>query len=60
MSDAFIRSPEAVLLLKAYQDAWPQPAAALDCAEVKIAKAAMEAAAKVERRIVVKSVVPVR
>ena len=59
MALGFIRSPEAVFDERAYQDAWPHPGAALACAVPSSAKAAM-ATASVERRIVVKSVVPVR
>jgi hypothetical protein len=55
-----MRSPEAVLDPRAYQEACPHPGPAFACEEAKRAIAAKEAAANVERRIVVKSVVPVR
>ena len=50
-----MRSPDAVLELSAYQDACPQPGAALACAEPSSAKALTAAAAKIERRIVFKT-----
>ncbi|MGK6316050.1 hypothetical protein [Neorhizobium sp. DT-125] len=45
--------------VRAYQDAWPHPGAALACAEPRSAKLAAAAAAQIERRIFFKVVVPV-
>ncbi|MNL32321.1 hypothetical protein D3C87_1541650 [compost metagenome] len=56
---AFIRSPDAVLEVRAYQDACPHPGAALAGAWPSSAKAAMAAVAAVRRRTIFKSVVPV-
>ena len=56
----FIRSPEAVFDVRAYQEAPPQEDLAFALWGAKAQRAAIVAAAKIERRLIVKLYVPSR